>query len=96
MYDPDLSQAFATAMSPPMRQTAGGRVDRLPGGEGDHLGIGDVDQDELRRGIEVELEHTDDRGLAVEIALDHLAEDPAYYTKLRKIHKGTRLVVRSR
>ena len=38
---------------------------------------------ELSRGIEVEMEHTDDPFVAREIALDHLLkEDPRYYTKL--------------
>lgn len=58
----------------------------LKGGKGDKLNPSEVDQDELARGIKVELEHTPDRALAKEIALDHLAEDPHYYTKLSKIH----------
>jgi len=37
-------------------------------------------------GIKVELEHTDDIYIAREIAMDHLAEDPDYYNKLKKIH----------
>ncbi len=40
----------------------------------------------LRRGIEVELEHTSDEKIAKEIAYDHLYEDPQYYTKLKSIH----------
>jgi hypothetical protein len=39
---------------------------------------------QLSRGIEVETEHTTSKKLAREIALDHLSEDPAYYTKLDK------------
>lgn len=42
----------------------------------------DVDPDELRRGIEVELEHTGDPRVAKRIALDHLAEHADYYAKL--------------
>jgi len=38
-------------------------------------------------GIKVEMEHTRNRRLAREIAMDHLSEDPRYYTKLRKVHK---------
>lgn len=61
--------------------------DDLPGGsrQGDEHDASNVDPDELRKGIEVELEHTRDRKIAQEIALDHLAEDPRYYTKLLKI-----------
>lgn len=39
---------------------------------------------ELGKGIEVEMEHTSDPKVAKEIALDHLFEDPRYYTKLKK------------
>jgi hypothetical protein len=44
----------------------------------------DVDPQELSIGIQVEMEHTDDPSIAKEIALDHLAEDPKYYSKLGK------------
>jgi len=63
------------------------RVDQIPGGKGDKAKASDFDPVELSRGIEVELEHTDDVHIALEIALDHLEEDPHYYTKLAKIHK---------
>jgi hypothetical protein len=38
---------------------------------------------ELRMGIKVEMEHTDDLDKAKKIALDHLAENPFYYTALK-------------
>lgn len=38
---------------------------------------------ELRMGIKVEMEHTDDPKKAEKIALDHLAENPFYYTALK-------------
>jgi hypothetical protein len=41
--------------------------------------------DEFRKGYKVEREHTNDTNVAKEIALDHLFEDPKYYTKLSKI-----------
>jgi hypothetical protein len=40
---------------------------------------------QLNKGIKVEMEHTNDKKIASEIALDHLYEDPKYYTKLKKI-----------
>lgn len=43
-----------------------------------------VDPHQLAMGIEVETEHTDDSDAAEKIARDHLAEDPEYYTKLKK------------
>ena len=45
-----------------------------------------VDPREVARGVLVEMEHTNDSRIAREIACDHLAEDPAYYTKLATIH----------
>lgn len=40
---------------------------------------------QLQKGLEVEKEHTKDDAKAKEIAMDHLSEDPDYYTKLTKI-----------
>jgi hypothetical protein len=40
---------------------------------------------QLEMGLKVEMEHTEDMGVAKKIALDHLAEDPHYYTKLAKM-----------
>jgi hypothetical protein len=42
----------------------------------------EVNASELRKGISVETEHTKDPKKAKVIALQHLAEDPKYYTKL--------------
>lgn len=47
----------------------------------------DVDPGQLKRGIEVEKEHTDDPEIAKKIALDHLAEISDYYTRLDKMEK---------
>lgn len=41
--------------------------------------------DQLVKGVNVELEHTNDEKVAREIALDHLGEDPEYYTKLASL-----------
>jgi len=51
---------------------------------GKHLEIPDeaFDAAQLAVGIEVELEHTDDEFVAKQIAKDHLAEIPDYYTRL--------------
>lgn len=43
----------------------------------------DVDKNELAMGIEVEREHTEDLKVRKKIAMDHLREDPHYYTKLK-------------
>lgn len=64
--------------------------DLLPGGLADKRRPSDFNQKELRRGIKVELEHTDDPEIAREIAMDHLTEDRAYYEKLAMIEKNPR------
>ncbi len=38
--------------------------------------------DQIKKGVEVEMEHTNDKRVALKIALDHLKEDPKYYDKL--------------
>lgn len=48
-----------------------------------HITAADVDQHELAIGVKVEHEHTGNDKIARQIALDHLAEDAHYYTKLR-------------
>lgn len=57
--------------------------DDIPGGSaiGDRHDTSAVDPDELAMGMKVEMEHTTDPRIAEEIALDHLAEDPHYYSK---------------
>ena len=42
---------------------------------------------QLKKGIQVELEHTTDPAVAREIALDHIAELPDYYTRLARVEK---------
>lgn len=42
---------------------------------------------QIRRGTKHELEHTTDRAIARKIAMDHLKEDPRYYTHLTKMEK---------
>lgn len=61
--------------------------DKIPGGLAAGMPDSAFDQAQLKMGIETELEHTDDREMAREIAKDHLKEDPKYYTKLRKMEK---------
>jgi hypothetical protein len=39
---------------------------------------------QLDMGIEIEMEHTNNENVAIEIALDHLWENPKYYSKLKK------------
>lgn len=52
-----------------------------------HIGNHNFDNSELQRGIQIEKEHTDDIALATEIAKDHLAEIPDYYTRLELMER---------
>ncbi len=58
--------------------------DRIPGGKGHLLDPRDVDPIELKMGIRHEMEHTIDPDIAKEIALDHLAENPKYYSDMKR------------
>lgn len=46
----------------------------------------DILKQELKKGIKVEHEHTRNVKKAARIAMDHLFEDPKYYTKLSKLN----------
>ena len=73
------------------------REDKIAGGLAKGLSLNDIAEKhgvsvdmmvaEFKKGIAVEMEHTTDRQVAKEIALDHLFEDPKYYTKLSSVEK---------
>ena len=56
------------------------RGDEIEGGLGDDKSPLEFDPEQIKKGMKVEMEHTNDPLIALEIALDHLTEDPAYYT----------------
>ena len=68
-------------------QVTGEWEDKLPGGQADEMAPTDFPREALEKGFKVELEHTDEPLLALEIAMDHLAEEMDYYDKLETIHK---------
>jgi hypothetical protein len=45
-------------------------------------------QNQLKMGVQIEHEHTKDKDLATDIALQHLDEIPDYYTRLKKMEKS--------
>lgn len=65
---------------------------KVPGGLAKDKKPSDFDPRALAKGIDIEKEHTDDLDIAMEIAMDHLYEDKAYYDKLEKIEKQARQV----
>lgn len=72
--------------------------DKIPGGLAQGMTLRDIankhkiDIDDLvsefRKGIKAEMEHTTDVNISKEITLDHLFEDPKYYTKLSTIEES--------
>lgn len=61
--------------------------ERIPGGKAEGMPASDFPADQLRKGIEVEKEHTPDPAVAKEIAKDHLEEFKNYYTALDSMEK---------
>ena len=59
--------------------------DVLAGGKADDSAPQDFDPEQLAMGLKIEMEHTDDPKLALEIAMDHLVEIADYYTRLEKM-----------
>lgn len=53
--------------------------DIISGGIGDDKKISDFDPEQIKKGLDVEKEHTDNPEVAAEIAIDHLSEVPNYY-----------------
>jgi hypothetical protein len=71
------------------------QIDNIPGGLANGMTLNDIAKhhnispqtlkNEFIKGYAIEREHTTDINIAKEIALDHLYEDPNYYSKLSKI-----------
>lgn len=69
-------------MQPGMPEVGRKVAEMIPGGKADGRDPSSFDPQQLEMGIKVEMEHTDDRAAATEIAMDHLSERPDYYTVL--------------
>lgn len=66
----------------------GARPVGFEAGRGAGLRPKDVDARQLRKGMDVETEHTDDPKVALAIVLDHLAEIPDYYDRLEVMERS--------
>lgn len=82
--DPVIVFGFASEL----KKIASGHVDLIPGGLADKKQPKDFPAAALAKGKKTESEHTSSKGIATEIAMDHLMEDPYYYSKLEKMEKG--------
>lgn len=67
--------------------------DKIPGGLAAGKKPSDFPKDKLEAGTKIEMEHTTDRSIAQEIAMDHLTEDMNYYEKLKTIEKQDRIEI---
>jgi len=86
-----------SALQPFFKKMINEEIDRISGGKADNLSVKDIAkkhnvpvskiETQLKKGIKVEKEHTNSKSIAREIAKDHLAELPNYYTKLNKMEK---------
>jgi hypothetical protein len=61
------------------------KKEKIKGGYADGQPDDKYDAKQLAMGIKIEMEHTDDKDKAREIAKDHLEEIPDYYTRLRRM-----------
>jgi len=66
------------------------KCDKVPGGLADKKSPEDFSKSQLEKGVKIEMEHTDDKSLAKEIAMDHLVEDPKYYDHLVEMEKDVK------
>ncbi len=87
MPKPDDKKRKRAAQPPKRKRKAVGWSDKMTGGLGDKKRPSDFDRLALKKGIKVEMEHTTDRAVATEIAMDHLTEDPQYYDKLEQMER---------
>lgn len=79
-------QAVAIAYS-----KAGLKKDEIKGGLADDKTPKNFDSKALAEGMKVEMEHTSNKTIAREIAMDHLTEDVNYYKKLKEVEKKEKI-----
>ena len=59
----------------------------IPVGKHNHIPDEKFNQEQLRKGIQIEFEHTEDPEIAKAIAKDHLSEFEKYYIDLEKMEE---------
>lgn len=81
----DLYQEYQGKIGDILGSRTAEKKEEIPGGLAEGKEPEDFSSEQLAKGVMVELEHTEDLGIAEEIAMDHLAEDPEYYDWLEQI-----------
>ena len=72
----------------------------LKGGKADKMSVEDIAKKfnvsvdkikaQIKKGVEIEKEHTNDKEKATEIAMDHVTEFPDYYDRIEKMEKDAK------
>lgn len=79
--------SLETMVNVPQSRGIKKKYGKIPGGLSEGKKV-DYDPHQLVMGQKIEMEHTKDPEVATEIAMDHLTEDPRYYTKLKRMEEG--------
>jgi hypothetical protein len=101
LFKNSLDKAFSqislnsSTLQDHMKYKQGFTEEKLEGGVADDKSLSDIAKKhkvdvkvltkQFDKGVKVEMEHTDDKEKAKEIAMDHISEDPKYYDKLSKM-----------
>lgn len=92
-----MNQSFSNIKSSSILDNFIEKGNKIKNGKADKLSIEDIAKKhkvsteylkkQIKAGIKIEREHTDDDSIAEEIAMDHLTESSEYYIKLKKMEK---------
>jgi hypothetical protein len=101
LFKSNLDKAFSqislntSTLGDHMKYKQGFKEEKLEGGVADSKSLDELAKKhkvdvkiltkQFNKGIKVEMEHTDNKQMAKEIAMDHISEDPKYYDKLSKM-----------
>jgi hypothetical protein len=101
LFKNSLDKAFSqislnsSTLQDHMKYKQGFTEENLEGGMADKKTVEDIAKKhkvdikvltkQFNKGVKVEMEHTDNKQMAKEIAMDHISEDPKYYDKLSKM-----------
>jgi len=83
---PSGHKTLATKSTTPVKTACEG--DQISGGLSDSKPDDQFDLEQIEKGVKIEMEHTNDKDKAREIAKDHLVENADYYKKLDIMEKS--------
>lgn len=101
LFKSNIDKAFSqislnkSTLGDHMKYKQGFKEEKLEGGIADNKSLDELAKKhkvdikvltrQFNKGVKVEMEHTDNKQMAKEIAMDHISEDPKYYDKLSKM-----------